>query len=1531
MDVLKTAVSFITFQRFYRYILKRVLGGILQPEFRMDQIDVQLFRGELQLADVRLNVSRINNNLKAQEFPIRLLEGEVSRLRLRIPWRRVLSEPCKVYLNHIRLRVSLDSNFSAAQGTGSESDIESEKVKASNATLALIELVRQVLMKIEACVERITVEVDDGSDFVFETRDIVVYSEAGGVKRISIGDSEVTLGSRRESVVALTPMTAEVDISDAADVRVSVQVNSVTLASGHRRTLRDLMYLFSRLKRPSERSLAPSVMYESVIEDELSEPFVSRPWYEEIYQVIEGEVLKSSPNEEEFMDVQEELLDLEEDLSANMELIKIGKIDLEIDRIRLSALGVEVGTPGLSVVLQKTRIEANGSFSNIQSEIEDFAVFFDPVNTGHQMFVSTISNDSDDASSVYESVVDSEDSVGVSETFDLSDDEVRESDHLDDSDYNAQDRVRDWESLFFESDTEALALAMQGRTGEDLFVSFADPSGTVLVERIGMVLKKSENSVFELTVGSNVNVTVTPEIIANFGLFSSIIGACMQERKRVSNLDRMGVPLTFSCPGLRVLFELGNGHRMKFESQGAIIFDSGTGSVDGLKVFAGNEPAASLSNITLAMSLIEPPNPSTNAPSDCKEKEGGIWTAVGKTAKVRSEPPAPPTERTTANVWDLPISKRITCYVSSLAVCESPVTFLDLQLKAMSLVDQIGMASLALGLKPAVASPPLSCVDIIVDSTRIDAVTLCGGTVRVVQSGSGPLLGVRVETVSVGSPDNLLARSIFENSSVPTIDVSMEVTAGASLSQINVQVLARNLRAELSKEYEKIFEFFVPNFDISPLHAAPLITAPPRPTVTTITLRIEDSFIVCPYGAVVLVDGLESSSGILSTVNKESPVALSFKAEKLSLALAKETESDRNFLPGFDLVTNLKQRGHIELISVCGVKGLVEWKESLKSRLSLDLHVTQVRVDLKADTFDGLASWCGLITEDVKRIVDERANREEEESQKISLPPYSQPVPAIVIKEDFVESRTGGRGGSRFGRPQDFVPAPAVLDSGARWLVDPSSVKVLHDHLTNREQKHKRKLQEARREIELHANEISSGFEQFSFNVSHVGIFIVDGSDWASSEFRLAGMVNQRRPSQSFVCLETDNLSIDIVRSKKDDCMNLLVSAGDLRVRDGVIGSVYQHVLCQWGTRMGPDAVSAWFSKREAGESKGGVIVAPVCVTVDQDTLEFVNSFVNRVVMLGLRRGGAGVDLNINDDFDSDEVPTSEDADNIELRPIVNPVERLMKNFQVSSIDVELNYKAKRLSLRKLRKGDALQLLNIVPLLEGLRVCLREVRMVDVPDIDDLSARLLSAWSRDINKAQILKSIASVKPLKSFTNLSSSITELVRQPLRQIRRKDGRVSRGLLRGVTAFVRTLTIESLNLADVVVSSAQSALEFVDSHTSSGGSAVEQLDCVLEDDDGEDLWVPVERGARERALDPASAIEGLRTGSDSLLRGVNVTLARGAPGFILQPAIGAAEAVSVVIRGARSTVDAGRHHAETERKYKGPHVHSELLRGP
>jgi autophagy-related protein 2 len=385
---------------------------------------------------------------------------------------------------------------------------------------------------------------------------------------------------------------------------------------------------------------------------------------------------------------------------------------------------------------------------------------------------------------------------------------------------------------------------------------------------------------------------------------------------------------------------------------------------------------------------------------------------------------------------------------------------------------------------------------------------------------------------------------------------------------------------------------------------------------------------------------------------------------------------------------------------------------------------------------------------------------------------------------------------------------------------------------------------------------------------------------------------------------------------------DISLTSSEVRIRDGVVGSVYQSVVCPkiFEDDSSPGDffhVHLWSTGEDDSLiTKGEVSIQPLSVSIDQDTMDFMQRFVRETTV-------AGVAEEELDERDEEETLSSEE-------PIIPPTKSstpLFQSLAISSISLEINYRSKRLSLSRLRQGDVLQFLNLVPMIEGVRLCLREVRLVDVVDGSDVGKRLAEIWAQDTKKTKLMKSISHVTPVRSFTNLSSGVKELINQPRKQMIRKDGNVGRGVLRGVSMFVKTLTIESLNLIDSVVSSAQGALEFA------GGSPPTRIRSIENDVEDEDEileWTSVEKGARERELDPSSAIEGLYSGGDALVRGVRTTIRgdSGVSGFILRPAISATQAVSVVLRGARSTLDSGKHRAETERKYKAPYTREEMM---
>ena len=49
--------TFSPVKRFYKFVLKRLLGSFLRTELDLDQLDVQLGAGTVELRDLELNVA----------------------------------------------------------------------------------------------------------------------------------------------------------------------------------------------------------------------------------------------------------------------------------------------------------------------------------------------------------------------------------------------------------------------------------------------------------------------------------------------------------------------------------------------------------------------------------------------------------------------------------------------------------------------------------------------------------------------------------------------------------------------------------------------------------------------------------------------------------------------------------------------------------------------------------------------------------------------------------------------------------------------------------------------------------------------------------------------------------------------------------------------------------------------------------------------------------------------------------------------------------------------------------------------------------------------------------------------------------------------------------------------------------------------------------------------------------------------------------------------------------------------------------
>lgn len=223
---------------------------------------------------------------------------------------------------------------------------------------------------------------------------------------------------------------------------------------------------------------------------------------------------------------------------------------------------------------------------------------------------------------------------------------------------------------------------------------------------------------------------------------------------------------------------------------------------------------------------------------------------------------------------------------------------------------------------------------------------------------------------------------------------------------------------------------------------------------------------------------------------------------------------------------------------------------------------------------------------------------------------------------------------------------------------------------------------------------------------------------------------------------------------------------------------------------------------------------------------------------------------------------------------------------EVSSIEVKLDYKPKRLDLNALRKGSMGELINLFHFEES-RLVLRHasVRGVSLdchwstcyrtPLIHEREKQvvgwgaiydaLTQIWSPDIRANQMSDLIGGAAPIRSLIQVGSGVADLILLPIEQWQ-KDGRVVKGLQRGGTSFAKTTSLEVLKLGSklakgtqVILDKAERALRNDSSSSSSTDSSGSRQARVM-GDTGPPGGVVVRQQHSRYADQPRDARQGL-----------------------------------------------------------------------
>ncbi|KAK5109931.1 hypothetical protein LTR62_006420 [Meristemomyces frigidus] len=324
------------------------------------------------------------------------------------------------------------------------------------------------------------------------------------------------------------------------------------------------------------------------------------------------------------------------------------------------------------------------------------------------------------------------------------------------------------------------------------------------------------------------------------------------------------------------------------------------------------------------------------------------------------------------------------------------------------------------------------------------------------------------------------------------------------------------------------------------------------------------------------------------------------------------------------------------------------------------------------------------------------------------------------------------------------------------------------------------------------------------------------------------------------------------------------------------------------------------------------VSLLPLKLHVDQDALDFVARFF---------------------EFKDDTAAAA---------PVDPNDQPFIQRLEVETVDLQLDYKPRRIDYGGLRSGHTTELMNIIAL-EAANISLKHAIIYGMKGFDPLHKTLNDIWMPDVKRNQLPTVLAGLAPMRSLVNIGSGVRDVIAIPIREYR-KDGRIVRSIQKGALQFGKTTTSELARLGAKLAIGTQTMLQGAEGMLSpvSGSSSSRRVsneqgwyDTAEESDEHEqrrisayaDQPIGVLSGLRSARLhlerdlltakDAFIAVQGevMESGSPGAAA---AAVARYAPTLILRPVIGATRAVGTTLLGVGNQIDR-RGLRRMEDKYK------------
>ncbi|KAM6540733.1 hypothetical protein CsatB_005180 [Cannabis sativa] len=274
------------------------------------------------------------------------------------------------------------------------------------------------------------------------------------------------------------------------------------------------------------------------------------------------------------------------------------------------------------------------------------------------------------------------------------------------------------------------------------------------------------------------------------------------------------------------------------------------------------------------------------------------------------------------------------------------------------------------------------------------------------------------------------------------------------------------------------------------------------------------------------------------------------------------------------------------------------------------------------------------------------------------------------------------------------------------------------------------------------------------------------------------------------------------------------------------------------------------------------------------------------------------------------------------------------QSFDIWPLLVRVDYSPCRVDLAALSGGNYAELVNLVPwkvnYLFGVELQLKHVHGVGIYGWGSVCETIIGEWLEDISQNQIHKVFRGLPPIRSVVALGAGAAKLVSLPVESYR-KDKRVIKGIQRGITAFIRSISVEAVGLGVHLAAGAHDILLQAEYRlTNSDPSIPRAVSSKMKENVRSNQPKDAQQGIQQayeslsNGLEKsASALVG--TPFKKYLRGAGAGSAlaaavRAVPAAAIAPASACAGAVHYTFLGFRNSLDPERKKESIE-KYLGP----------